>query len=637
MSTRISSRRMARRAMPALACAVTVLAGMAGSASAAPALALKAAPPVPTGVSPIGAASGDFDGDGNLDLVSSNTFDGTLSVVLGNGDGTFSAKRDYAVAAQLWTVTVGDLNGDGNQDVITGSWQGIYVLYGAGDGTFSRPKALPSSAGATDLAVGDADQDGRADVFVVTDSDPSAVELIVGAPGGPYTTTIGSIDYGSSLAVADVNGDGHQDAVATSVFGGVTVFLGDGQFGFSLAGTFAAGAFPQAVAAGDLNNDGNPDLAVADSDFDSDTIEVLLGNGDGTFGAPTSFSAGYSQQDVAVRDIDRDGQLDLIVSSQGGTAEHAPGLAVLRGDGTGSFTQAMFVSTPSPLHGLVVRDLNHDGASDFAAADTGASWLDVYINAPTAQLSASGLDFSTAATGSVGAAGKLTITNNGLAPLSVSGFDIGGSDPDDFLVGPDTCGSAVPSGSSCSVTVRFAPRAEGARSASLTVLSNAVDPGPVQLMGQGLPPAGPQGAPGQDGQAGAQGPAGQDGEPGPAGATGATGATGAAGAAGPQGPAGPRGATGSPGQAAGVVCSVKKSKTKHVRLTCRVSLGRSAKKRVRVSWRLSRHGRTVDHGVSYTRQGRLVLDLTSIKKAQPGRYTFRVEGLKESATIAVGR
>src|SRR6266545_4578526 len=227
-----------------------LLLALAASAEARP---LFSAPSMlfDTGGTPASVAIADLNGDGRPDLaVASSGYlrltPGTVTVLYGNGDGTFGARADFGTGIHPVSVAVADLNGDRFPDLVTanGASNAISVLLGNGDGTF-----------------------GARDDF---------------GPG------IGA----RSVAIADLNGDGHLDVVTER-----SVFLGngDGTFGaridFNNAGS--------AVAVGDLNGDGRPDLVTNrgyDPDYDDyvGAGSVLLGNGDGTFQAPIGFQTGLN-------------------------------------------------------------------------------------------------------------------------------------------------------------------------------------------------------------------------------------------------------------------------------------------------------------------------------------------------------
>jgi hypothetical protein len=254
-------------------------------------------------------------------------------------------------------------------------------------------------------------------------------------------------------------------------------------------------------------------------------------------------------------------------------------------------------------------------ALDGVNGTQGATVLHVQAPPPAATPSPASLAFDPQALGTVSASRGVTITNDGDAPLTVTGASIAGTNPDDFSISSQTCTAApVPVDASCSVRVRFAPDAVGARAAQLRIVSDApTSPTTIPLSGTGTAasngtgPAGADGANGADGAAGAEGAAGP---PGPAGANGAPG---------PQGPAGPSGAA---GRNATVRCRIvgKKRKPK-VRCTVKLATARAAVARLR----LVRGSRTVAAGRAVIRRGRATMQLAGAARA--GRYTLvlRVE------------
>ena len=230
---------------------------------------------VSAGSYPVGIANGDFNRDGKLDLVVANYGDfGTnhVSILIGNGDGTFAAAVNYGVGtAPAWSVAVADLNGDGKPDLAVANYgsNNVSILLGNGDGTF---------AAAVNYPVGDA----------------------------PF-----------SLAIGDLNGDGKPDLAVANYFGGsVSVLLGTGSGSF-LPAINTAGFFgPNSLVIADLNRDGRPDLAVANADAN---VLAVTGNGDGTFAAPVPYVSGANtSRGLAVADIDRDGLPDLVVGDAHG-------------------------------------------------------------------------------------------------------------------------------------------------------------------------------------------------------------------------------------------------------------------------------------------------------------------------------
>jgi hypothetical protein len=189
----------------------------------------------------------------------------------------------------------------------------------------------------------------------------------------PYLT----FDAGSlpvSVAIADLNADGRPDlAVANAASNTVSVLLGNGDGTFATNADFGTGAHPSCVAIADLNADGRPDLAVAN--WDSSTVSVLLGNGDGTFGTRMDFITGIHPASVAIADLNADGRPDLVVAEAGAFVRdrlggHYAGIAtsVLLGNGDGTFgTRTDLIAAYGPIS-AAIADLNADGRPDLVVA-----------------------------------------------------------------------------------------------------------------------------------------------------------------------------------------------------------------------------------------------------------------------------
>jgi hypothetical protein len=256
--------------------------------------------------------------------VANDTSNSTVSVLLGNGDGTFQAARSFAAGFGPDSVAVGDFNGDGHLDLAVANYgnplhgdpSSVSVLLGNGDGTFQAARSFAAGSGPRSVAVGDFNGDGKLDLVTANYAIDycygctpieSDVRVLLGNGDGTFQAarSFAAGDRPVSVAVGDFNGDGRADLAVADYYGGVSVLLGNGDGTFQAARGFAAGTYPSSVAVGDFDGDGLPDLAVANAQ--SNTVSVLLGNGDGSFQAARSFAAGISPQAVAVGDFNGDG------------------------------------------------------------------------------------------------------------------------------------------------------------------------------------------------------------------------------------------------------------------------------------------------------------------------------------------
>jgi hypothetical protein len=273
------------------------------------------------GDTPKSVVIGDFNNDGKLDLAVANIVSNTVSVLLGNGDGTFQTPQTFATGFFPFSVAVGDFNGDGKPDLAVANETGssVSVLLGNGDGTFQTPQNYFVGFAADSVAVGDFNGDGKPDLAV----SGNGVSVLLGNGDGTFQTPQ---NYGAgggtalSVAVSDLNGDGKSDlAVANNLLPGtVSVLLGNGDGTFQAAHNFAVGADAVSVVVGDFNGDGKPDLAVPN--VSQNSVSVLLGNGDGTFQTAHNFAVGASPWSVAMGDFNRDGKPDLAIANAAGNS-----------------------------------------------------------------------------------------------------------------------------------------------------------------------------------------------------------------------------------------------------------------------------------------------------------------------------
>jgi hypothetical protein len=340
------------------------------------------------GHNPKSVTFGDFNGDGTLDLAVGDPRDNNVSIWLGNGDGTFKPAITFAAGTSPGAVKgrdnkghIVDLNGDGKQDLVVtnlggvnGTGSNLSVLFGNGNGTFQAPVTLQAGTQPSDVVVGDFNGDGNQDL-AVTNLGDNTVSVLLGNGDGSFKP---AVNYGvgpapAALAIGDFRSDGKLDLAVTNVgtpsagsnyLGSVSILLGNGDGTFQTALNYTAGVNPFSVVVGDFNGDGNGDVAV--SNFSRGTVTVLLGNGDGTFGGPSSFQAGANPAALVTGDFNTDGNQDLAVADASNNTVN-----VLLGNGNGTFkAPANYFTGGNPV-GLVIADFNGDGVLDFGVANVG--------------------------------------------------------------------------------------------------------------------------------------------------------------------------------------------------------------------------------------------------------------------------
>ena len=329
-----------------------------------------------TGSLPYSVAIGDLNGDGKPDLAVVNEVSNTVSVLLGNGDGTFRTKTDYGTGSNPVSVAIGDLNGDGRPDLATANdgSSTVSVLLGNGDGTFGTKTDYGTGSYPWSVAIGDLNGDAKPDLATTNSS--NGVSVLLGNGAGAFGT---KTDFATGsqpwcVAIRDLNGDGKPD-LATSNEGSntVSVLLGNGDGTFRTKTDYGTGSQPLSVAIGDLNGDGKPDLAT--SNYSSNTVSVMLGSGDGTFGAKTDYGTGTGPYCVAIGDLNGDGKLDLVVANNTSNTG-----SVLLGNGDGTFGAKTDFATGSQPRSVAIGDLNGDGRPDLAVANVSSNTVSVLVN-----------------------------------------------------------------------------------------------------------------------------------------------------------------------------------------------------------------------------------------------------------------
>jgi hypothetical protein len=327
----------------------------------------------PVGTAPIAMLAADLNKDGKLDLAVVNnncpsipcTAVGSISTLLGNGDGTFQSHVDKSVGNSPNALATADFNRDGKADmaVTNGQDNTISVLIGKGDGTFNLVQSLITGVNPHGIVVADFDGDGLQDLVIANQTD-SNVGLYKGTANGFHTpNTFATGLNPSALVVADVNGDGKPDVItANSGAASVSIMIDSFTGGFADHVDFNTLDKVTAITAGDFNGDGIVDMATTATA--SNAISVLWGKGDGSFFLRADFASGSSPVALSAGDFTGDGRTDLaIANSLDNTVHILPGLGVL------ALQNRTVIPTGNQPNGIATCDFNQDGNMDMAIAD----------------------------------------------------------------------------------------------------------------------------------------------------------------------------------------------------------------------------------------------------------------------------
>lgn len=342
----------------------------------------------PVGQWPSRIALADVSGDGILDVLVTNITDGTVSVLKGNGDGTFQAHFDFPVGKSPDVLVVADFNGDQKPDVAVvsrgeSSSSVISLLIGNGNGTFQMGSSYTVESFVGSASAGDLNGDGKADLVLVsppvTNAVNGSVTVLLGNEGGTFKPGA-SLDMNAlAVAIADMDGDGKPDLVIPTRTidiapgpGTIMVLLGNGDGTFRNGSSYVAdlwgGSSQASVSAGDFDGDGHIDVAVASTS--EDTVAVLMGKGDGTFRSQANYGTGRNPLSLVTGDFNGDTQIDLVT-----TNTYSSSVSVLLGNGDGTFQArpvfnsgvSAFPYSPSTT---VAVDFNGDGHEDIVLSDT---------------------------------------------------------------------------------------------------------------------------------------------------------------------------------------------------------------------------------------------------------------------------
>ncbi|MCI0737444.1 MAG: VCBS repeat-containing protein, partial [Gemmataceae bacterium] len=336
-----------------------------------------------TDTEPVTVAVGDVNADGKLDMVTPNFRGQSVSVFLGNGDGSFQTAVN-SPAGPVVSVEVSEFNGDGKPDLVIATLgeypffpdSSVSVLLGNGDGTFQAPYRVANSGFPV---AGDLNGDGNTDLAVaMLNFSDHHIGVLLGNGDGTFRPGGMFESFGAPIepTLGDLNGDGALDLVAVSVSPDkLLVLLNDGNGAFGPVQHVAAGRSPNSVALADFNHDGALDIA-ATNDISyltsyRSTVSILLGKGDGSFGSVVQYVLGpilSKPQMVVTADFNGDGNLDIAALVRDVPPTYTPVVSVLLGAGDGTFRAAVHHTLAPYTTFIAAADFNGDGLADLATA-----------------------------------------------------------------------------------------------------------------------------------------------------------------------------------------------------------------------------------------------------------------------------
>jgi hypothetical protein len=436
-----------------------------------------------TDLTPNDITTAEFTTSGHLDLATA-TGNNSVSILLGNGTGTFPTHVQYAVPGNPVSIAHGDFNGDGKQDLATADQYAseVSVLLGNGDGTFQAHQEYATGNEPLALAVADVNGDGNLDIITVN-YNANTISVLLGNGDGTFKT---HVDYATGkgpmgLAIGDFNGDGKLDVVvANNTDSTVSILLGNGDGTFQTAVPFATAIGPTCVAVGHFVTGKNIlDLAVGTS---SKLASVLLGAGNGTFQNHVDYAVGAGSVAIAVADLNASPDLSLVVANENDNT-----VSTLVGSGTGTFkAESVFPTNTAPV-GLAIGDFNQDGKLDVAVPSNTGNTVSL-LSDSWLTLSPSTYSFGTQTSGEKSAVKTFVLKNTGTTAYTMGTISFGGPAYSTDFTQTNTCplaGAALAAGTSCDLNVTFEPTASEFADAQLLITSTNGSVLGLQVTGSG--------------------------------------------------------------------------------------------------------------------------------------------------------
>ncbi|HUI26191.1 MAG TPA: VCBS repeat-containing protein, partial [Candidatus Kryptonia bacterium] len=337
-----------------------------------------ALPAIPAGSKSSKVVIADFNGDNKNDIAVANTGSNDVAVFLGDGAGHFGAPVKSAVNGSPTGIAAGDFDEDSHRDLVvsfvSASGEGVAFLKGDGHGNFTPQGTFGTGSFPSDITAADLNGDHHLDV-VVSNKRSADASVLLGDGHGSFAPARTFVSDGDPLvvAVADLNEDQKPDVLVANGLGfqqgDVAVLLNGGAGRFVGVEDIGLGAAPSAIATGDLDNDARPDLALA---FDPQTVRIFLATDNKNFLVAGDLHVGDSPRALSFADFNRDGNLDLAVINSGTDTATAGSAMIFLGNGDGTFKAPTAIATPAKPVASVVGDFDNNRIPDLAIATLGS-------------------------------------------------------------------------------------------------------------------------------------------------------------------------------------------------------------------------------------------------------------------------
>lgn len=442
-------------------------------------------PNLSVGNLPFSVSIGDFNNDGKQDIATPNYSFNSVSIRLGDGVGGFTAMSSIPVGINPISIAIGDLNQDGFQDIVVANFQSFYVsvLLGNGLGGFFATSNVSVGDYPYSIVLSDFNADGKLDISTANfGSNNISVCLGIGMglfnPASNFTCGNGP----RSIATGDFNGDGNNDLVTANYSSNsVSILIGDGSGGFSVPFDISVGINPHSITIDDFNNDGLPDFTTAN--IGSDNVSIRLGNGFGSFTGSTEVSVGTNPRTVATGDFNGDGHTDLATTDYSANA-----VSIRLGNGTGGFTGTNSIASGDSPFSLAIGDFNSDGKQDIVTSNAGSNDISVMLGSNNViQVMGNNIDIVDGDTfpdladhtdfGNVSNNFNriYSIKNTGPVKLTVNNISLTGLDASLFSISDISLPVSIATGEVKTFKVTFIPTSTGIKNATININNDNCD------------------------------------------------------------------------------------------------------------------------------------------------------------------